>query len=97
MNGNRIRAYGPIFRKKNYHFQKNCCILVSVRIRRTDPFISAGVAELADAADSKSADRKIVWVRVPPPAVMEKTPSVFAQGFGNILLPVRFMHGVFLI
>ena len=28
----------------------------------------AGVAELADAADSKSAGRKVVWVRVPPPA-----------------------------
>ena len=30
---------------------------------------SAGVAELADALDSKSSDRKIVWVRAPPPAV----------------------------
>ena len=28
----------------------------------------AGVAELADALDSKSSDRKIVWVRSPPPA-----------------------------
>jgi RNA polymerase sigma factor (sigma-70 family) len=27
------------------------------------------VAELADALDSKSSDRKIVWVRAPPPAV----------------------------
>ena len=36
------------------------------------PFCSfillAGVAELADALDSKSSDRKIVWVRSPPPA-----------------------------
>src|SRR5437868_5666214 len=36
------------------------------------PFCSfiliAGVAELADALDSKSSDRKIVWVRAPPPA-----------------------------
>ena len=30
--------------------------------------IPAGVAELADALDSKSSDRKIVWVRSPPPA-----------------------------
>jgi hypothetical protein len=30
---------------------------------------AAGVAELADALDSKSSDRKIVWVRSPPPAV----------------------------
>jgi hypothetical protein len=29
----------------------------------------AGVAELADALDSKSSDRKIVWVRSPPPAM----------------------------
>jgi hypothetical protein len=31
-------------------------------------FQHAGVAELADALDSKSSDRKIVWVRAPPPA-----------------------------
>ena len=30
---------------------------------------NAGVAELADALDSKSSDRKVVWVRAPPPAV----------------------------
>jgi hypothetical protein len=34
-------------------------------------FRNAGVAELADALDSKSSDRKIVWVRAPPPAVPE--------------------------
>ena len=28
----------------------------------------AGVAELADALDSKSSTRKSVWVRTPPPA-----------------------------
>ena|SRR5437016_4993400 len=28
----------------------------------------AGVAELADALDSKSSGRKAVWVRAPPPA-----------------------------
>jgi hypothetical protein len=32
----------------------------------------AGVAELADALDSKSSDRKIVWVRAPPPAMTLK-------------------------
>ena len=32
----------------------------------------AGVAELADALDSKSSDRKIVWVRTPPPAIPVK-------------------------
>jgi hypothetical protein len=30
---------------------------------------NAGVAELADALDSKSSDRKVVWVRAPPPAM----------------------------
>jgi hypothetical protein len=29
------------------------------------------VAELADALDSKSSDRKIVWVRAPPPALAQ--------------------------
>ena len=29
----------------------------------------AGVAELADALDSKSSVRKDVWVRVPPPVL----------------------------
>ena len=33
----------------------------------------AGMAELADAADSKSADRKVVGVRPPLPA-----PAIFA-------------------
>ncbi len=35
----------------------------------------AGVAELADALDSKSSDRKIVWVRAPPPAENLKLSS----------------------
>src|ERR687897_632654 len=30
--------------------------------------LHAGVAELVDAPDSKSGGRKVVWVRVPPPA-----------------------------
>src|SRR5215831_12237548 len=30
----------------------------------------AGVAELADALDSKSSGREAVWVRAPPPAVL---------------------------
>src|SRR2546430_9884110 len=32
-------------------------------------FQIAGVAELADALDSKSSGRKAVWVRAPPPAI----------------------------
>ncbi len=33
---------------------------------------SAGVSELADEADSKSAGREVVRVRVPSPAYMKK-------------------------
>jgi hypothetical protein len=40
-------------------------------------FPAAGVAELADALDSKSSDRKIVWVRAPPPAPM--TPLALSE------------------
>ena|SRR3989344_4440140 len=36
--------------------------------RVTEVTLNAGVAELADAQDSKSCDRKVVWVRPPPPA-----------------------------
>jgi hypothetical protein len=35
----------------------------------------AGVAELADALDSKSSGRKVVWVRAPPPAM--NSQSIF--------------------
>ena len=43
--------------------------------RKTVRCYVAGVAELADALDSKSSDRKIVWVRAPPPAL-----SLFGTG-----------------
>ncbi len=36
----------------------------------------AGVAELADAPDSKSGDGNIVWVRFPPPAPFPKQTSL---------------------
>ena len=51
-----------------------CSLLISLealelrRRRRSFTIRLAGVAELADALDSKSSDRKIVWVRAPPPA-----------------------------
>ena len=37
---------------------------------------AAGVAELADATDSKSVARKGVWVRSPPPAIVSGKTSV---------------------
>ena len=39
-----------------------------VRYFESTALIQAGMAELADAADSKSADRKVVGVRPPLPA-----------------------------
>jgi hypothetical protein len=45
---------------------------------RSFRLLAAGVAELADALDSKSSGRKAVWVRAPPPATM--------------LLPMRKAH-----
>ena len=51
-----------------------------MKIAREDPIIVriAGVAELADAPDSKSGGRKAVWVRPPPPA-----PEFRAAAFLN--------------
>ena len=40
----------------------------------------AGVAELADATDSKSVSRKGVWVRPPPPVGCSENPQD-ANGF----------------
>ena len=38
--------------------------------------LEAGVAELADALDSKSGIRKGVWVRAPPPALLKKPQTL---------------------
>ena len=38
----------------------------------------AGVAELADALDSKSSGRKVVWVRAPPPATILYLRRIFS-------------------
>ena len=48
----------------------------------------AGVMELVDVADSKSAGGDTVWVRVPPPAPSSETldPSAFeASGVSSFL------------
>ena len=46
-------------------------------------FPVAGVAELADALDSKSSGRKAVWVRAPPPA------GLWTLGVGGSVLGSR--------
>jgi hypothetical protein len=64
--------------------------------------LHAGVAELVDAPDSKSGDRKIVWVRVPPPAQdklpankhffygRQKVPDIESGGFGSSTAAVGY-------
>ena len=44
-------------------------------IGRRLKILNAGVSELADETDSKSVIRKGVWVRVPPPALENLTPT----------------------
>src|SRR2546423_4989027 len=44
------------------------CQLRDLRPSPLNDETDAGVAELADALDSKSSDRKIAWVQAPPPA-----------------------------
>ena len=41
---------------------------------------------MADALDSKSSDRKIVWVQVPPPVLTRLTPSICCRIHGSICL-----------
>ena len=45
------------------------------RAMRNGSTSPAGVAELADALDSKSSTRKSVWVRTPPPALSPAIPD----------------------
>jgi hypothetical protein len=47
----------------------------------------AGVAELADALDSKSSGRKAVWVRAPPPADCLSLPHW--KGNAVVTTPMR--------
>ena len=51
----------------------------------------AGVAELADAPDSKSGSRKRVWVRFPPPASANTKAKEYLNG-GKDNLPRTFQH-----
>src|ERR671913_950621 len=50
--------------------------------------LHAGVAELVDAPDSKSGGRKVVWVRVPPPALLISCKT--AQNPNGEKRPVAF-------
>ena len=53
---------------------------------------NAGVMELVDVADSKSAGGDTVWVRVPPPAPHPYNPNLFpiGDGFGLLVFFERF-------
>jgi hypothetical protein len=56
------------------------------------PANNAGVAELADALDSKSSGRKAVWVRAPPPAHFSKLGTdVGGSGFRRVMLLMRWI------
>ena len=46
--------------------------------------LCAGVAELADARDLKSRDRKVVWVRSPPPALSRIDQAHHLRGGGFV-------------
>ena len=85
---------------------------VLVRVQSSTPFFYlkngvpqlpyAGVAELADAPDSKSGDGNIVWVRAPPPVPfnqlinypsldIRKGEGIMSTSVANILLLVVFI------
>ena len=49
-------------------------MLAILRALYYNMWVNAGVMELVDVADSKSADGNIMWVRVPPPAPKQKHP-----------------------
>src|SRR5690606_35747157 len=53
----------------------------SLAMRRRIAMPHAGVAELADALDSKSSSRKRVWVRFPPPALPRKALGPQVESF----------------
>ena len=44
------------------------------------------MAELADARDLKSRDRKVVWVRSPPPALSKIDQADHLRG-GDLVMP----------
>ena len=54
----------------------------------------AGVAELADASDSKSDGVKPVWVRVPPPVLCSFT-TLLSKKLTNFLKPPIFTRFIF--
>jgi hypothetical protein len=63
------------------------------RAMRNGSTSPAGVAELADALDSKSSTRKSVWVRTPPPAlspaILTRRPSLSkADPLGLLILEI---------
>src|SRR6202043_3027434 len=62
---------------------------VSIRLWNQAFPSSAGMAELADAADSKSADLRVLGVRLPLPAPLQK-PSEYAASKPSSLHAISF-------
>ncbi len=60
------------FPKKHLNFPETSCIIAEE---------SAGVMELVDVADSKSAGGDTVWVRVPPPAPCRSKRHIACSDF----------------
>jgi hypothetical protein len=74
-----IRGSLPLFPVSPIRFPQ----LVGLRLWTSGETVAlaiAGVAELADALDSKSSTRKSVWVRTPPPVI----PSSYGDGISNV-------------
>jgi hypothetical protein len=75
LSGTTIREHErSLFAKFSVHraalASAQTCRKLARAAHKQDACITAGVAELADALDSKSSGRKAVWVRAPPPAVL---------------------------
>jgi hypothetical protein len=68
-------------RRVNRHFLK--------KLKRKFFIGKAGVAELADALDSKSSGREAVWVRAPPPALLIQD-SLFPRRIASPIATERF-------